>query len=303
MPITRRVFVSMPADKWLEPRQNDLKWGIAAEIEKLGYQTEVFFDPRGKPSLAAARAWNAAEADFVARRCSGVALIGLPRWQFTSPRGEVKLSTEFCHYEGALASTLRLPILTLVQEDVAHRGVFDDSYRGYLGEVPADAGTEWLATPQFRVPFNYWKEQMSTRRDVFLGYSGTSAGTAQNLKRFLQAELDVTVLDWKTDFAPGRSILQQIEEAAARCTAGIFLFTTDDKLEDQSLVDKAVPRDNVVFEAGYFTGVKGKDHVLIVRESGAKMPADLGGDIYAPLKDKSDIGPVENVVRMFVGNL
>jgi hypothetical protein len=293
----------MPADKWLQPRQNDFKWGIVAEIEKLGYQTEVFFDPRGKPSFAAARAWNAAEADLVARHCSGVALIGLPRWQFATPRGEVKLPTEFCHYEGALAYRLHLPILALVQEDAEHRGVFDNSYKGYLGEFPADAGPEWLATQQFRVPFNYWKEQMSNRRDVFLGYSGTSGGTAQNLKRFLQADLGLTVLDWRTDFAPGRSILQQIEEAATRCTAGIFLFTTDDKLEDQSLTDKAVPRDNVVFEAGYFAGVKGKDHVLIVRESGAKMPADLGGDIYAALKDKSDIGPIENSVRLFVGNL
>jgi predicted nucleotide-binding protein len=118
---------------------------------------------------------------------------------------------------------------------------------------------------------------------VFLGYSSTSEGTARNLKRFLQADLNLTVLDWKTDFAPSRSILQQIKEAASRCSAGIFLFTTDDKLMDETLADKAVPRDNVVFEAGYFISAKGKDHVLIIREVGAKMPADLGGDIYASL--------------------
>jgi hypothetical protein len=40
---------------------------------------------------------------------------------------------------------------------------------------------------------------------------------------------------------------------------------------------QAVPRDNVVFEAGYFIRAKGKDRVLIVREAGAKTPADLGG--------------------------
>ena len=56
--------------------------------------------------------------------------------------------------------------------------------------------------------------------------------------------------------------------------------------------DKAVPRDNVVFEAGYFTSAKGKDHVLIIRETGAKMPADLGGDIFASLQDKSKIAPI-----------
>lgn len=303
MTITRRVYVSMPADRWLEKNQNDLKWAIVDKIEALGYETEVFFDPRGKPSLAAATAWNAVEADRVARRCAGMALIGLPRWQFATDKGQVKLPTEYCHYEGALAFTLKLPMLTLVQEDVMHRGVFDHGYKGYLGEFQADAGAAWLETEQFLVPFRYWKDEMSKRSDVFLGYSSTSAGTAHNLKRFLQADLGLKVLDWATGFAPAGSILQQIEKAAAVCSAGIFLFTTDDKFADEALVDKAAPRDNVVFEAGYFTGVKGKDHVLVIREKGAKMPADLGGDIYAPLDDKSDIRPIEDIVRRFVENL
>jgi predicted nucleotide-binding protein len=46
---------------------------------------------------------------------------------------------------------------------------------------------------------------------------------------------------------------------------------------------QAAPRDNVVLEAGYFIRAKGKDRVLIVREAGAKLPADIGGTIYASL--------------------
>src|SRR5438034_11584268 len=114
MPVTRRVFVSMPADQWLAPNQNDLKWGIVDEIERLGYKAEIFFDPRGKPGLAAAKAWSAREADNVLRRCTGVAVIGMPRWIFPAPQGEVHLPTEFCHYEGAVAYTLRLPMLVVV---------------------------------------------------------------------------------------------------------------------------------------------------------------------------------------------
>ena len=63
----------------------------------------------------------------------------------------------------------------------------------------------------------------------------------------------------------------------------------------------AVPRDNVVFEAGYFIGLKGKRNVLIVREVGSKMPADLGGDIYASLPDKADIKPIEQAAGVVVG--
>ena len=62
----------------------------------------------------------------------------------------------------------------------------------------------------------------------------------------------------------------------------------------------AAPRDNVVFEAGYFIGVKGKRNVLIIRESGSKMPADLGGDIYAPLPDRASIAPIERTIEAFV---
>ena len=65
----------------------------------------------------------------------------------------------------------------------------------------------------------------------------------------------------------------------------------------------AVPRDNVVFEAGYFIHAKGKDRVLVVREEGAKMPADLGGDIYALLPDRNHIGPILDGLRRFVAAL
>jgi hypothetical protein len=63
--------------------------------------------------------------------------------------------------------------------------------------------------------------------------------------------------------------------------------------------DEAVPRDNVLFESGYFTHAKGKERVLIVRETGVKMPADLGGDIYVPfLRDQ--VGDLLDGVSRFI---
>jgi len=305
MPVTRRIYVSMPADQWLTPDQNALKWGIVDKIESLGFVAEIFTDPRGPrvtPALSADRAWSPIEANRVARHCVGAVIIGLPRWTFSTPQGEVRLATEFCYYEGALAYSLRLPMLVVVQENVMRRVVFDSSYGPYLVSFPPDAGRSWLKADDFRVSFKYWKSRLAERRDVFLGYCGTSRRTAKRLKRHLEG-LGATVLDWRTDFAPGRTILEQIEEAAHRCSAGIFLFTQDDKLSGKGRIDKAAPRDNVVFEAGYFIQCKGKDHVLIVRETGAKMPADLGGDIYASLPDPSSIGPIKNTVRRFIEKL
>lgn len=301
MQITRRIYVSLPADPWLTPNINELKWGIVEEIEKLGYTPEIFTNPRGKPGLASPKAWNPRDADEIARRCVGAAILGMPRWNFQDVEGHTALlPTEFNHYEGALAHTLGLPTLVLVQKNVRRRVVFDWSFGGYVGEFSPDAQLSWLHSDEFRVPFRYWQNLLDERRDVFLGYCGSSAATAAAIKRYLQS-LGAKVLDWQTDFIPGRTILDQIEQAAARSVGGIFLFTKDDDVVNSSQQQLAVPRDNVVFEAGYFIGLKGKRNVLIVREAGSKMPADLGGDIYASLTDRTDIAPIERTLEAFMG--
>ena len=138
MSVTRRIYVSLTADRWLPKSMNDLKWAIVDEIENLGYTPEIFTNPRGKPGLASSRAWGARDADEVARRCMGAAIIGMARWEFKDSNGkDARLPTEFNHYEGALARTLGLPTLVLVQQDVMRRVVFDPTYGGFVGEIPA----------------------------------------------------------------------------------------------------------------------------------------------------------------------
>ena len=298
--ITRRIYVSLPADRWLPHNLNQLKWGIVEEIEKLGYTPEIFTNPQGKPGLASAKGWNPRDADEIGRRCVGAAILGMARWSFQDVQGQpALLPTEFNHYEGALVRTLGLPTLVLVQQNVLRRAVFDMSFGGYVGEFAPDADLGWLHTNEFRVPFRYWKALLDERRDVFFGYSGRAGATAASIKRYLLS-LGTKVLDWQTDFIPGSTILGQIEQAAARSIGGIFLFTKDDDLVDRGQEDKFVPRDNVIFEAGYFVGLKGKRNVLIIRESGSKMPADLGGDIYASLPNQADISSIERTLRAFI---
>src|SRR6266849_9962786 len=120
-----------------------------------------------------------------------------------------------------------------------------------------------MSTKEFTVPFGYFREKLKERRDIFLGYCSSSSATALEIKTFLIDSLDLSVLDWATDFDLSTTILEQIELASIRCGAGIFLFTKDDPLADIGGKDRAVPRDNVVFEAGFFSAIKGKEKVLI----------------------------------------
>ncbi len=296
---TRRIFVSLPADVWHTEAENAVKWGIVARIEALGYTTEIFTDPRGTRSIAASLAWSAAECENVMRRCDGCVLLGFARWRLHDAGQPLWLATDFNHYEGALAHTLGLPLLALVQEGVQRRVVFDASYKGYVGTIPNTPGPDWLDGPGFEVPFTYWRERLAARRDVFLGYCSSAAGTAAAIKAHLTGVLGLSVLDWAEDFDPATSILQQIQQAAQRCGAGIFLFTRDDLLSGKGGKGRAAPRDNVVFEAGYFVAHKGKRRVLVVLEQGARLPADLGGDIYAALADPGDLAPIQPVLRRF----
>ena len=59
-----------------------------------------------------------------------------------------------------------------------------------------------------------------------------------------------------------------------------------------------------MFEAGFFASAKGPNRVLIVRGGNAKMPADLGGDIYAPLpyhrQRRKDIRAVKKPIQRFL---
>ena len=78
-----------------------------------------------------------------------------------------------------------------------------------------------------------------------------------------------------------------------------FCFSEDDPLEGTQGL--AAPRDNVVFEAGYFMSSKGPES-LIIRHGEAKMPADVGGGIYVQLNKTADVSSIEGRLSSFIAN-
>jgi Predicted nucleotide-binding protein containing TIR-like domain len=120
-------------------------------------------------------------------------------------------------------------------------------------------------------------------------YEGALA-LAKDLPTLILTEQGVAV-----DFDTGSTIMAEISTAIRSSRCGIFLFTRDDPLEGDS--EHAAPRDNVVFEAGYCMAIRGPRRTIVIRENGAKMPADLGGVIYLPLKDRTDISSIQEGLR------
>jgi hypothetical protein len=295
MPFKRRVFVSFQNPDKLDDRRLAIQDEIIDRVEKLGLQPEMFF----QQGTAAAIPWSLPNAIEVMRRCVGAVVLGFHKWTVTEPDGtEQRFTSEYAQVEGAIATALRLPLFLVVEKGLVDRAITWTGAGHPLLFMPRDATTAWLETDAFRHRFEVWSDQIRERSDVFLGYSSKARSTAQAVHLFLTERLDLRVRNWEIDFSAAGIILDEIETAARLCSGGIFLFTKDDALEGSEM--RAAPRDNVVFEAGYFAAAKGRDRVLIIREEGAKMPADLGGNIYLSLSNRDDIRPIESAIRDFV---
>lgn len=78
----------------------------------------------------------------------------------------------------------------------------------------------------------------------------------------------------------GRTIIEKFENYSD-VGGAICLFTADDIGCEKSKSDgHPRARQNVVFEAGYFMGKLGRNHVVLLADSGVEMPSDLSGVVY-----------------------
>jgi hypothetical protein len=278
-----RVKVSRPRIENLSEVQNGVFEGIKA---KLAAKNVVLVESATGLSIVERR-------DQI-NACHGLLVLGFALWRAERVNGRGKtafLPSEFAHIETVMALTALKPVLVLREKSVNLRGVFRQGLMPPLNvDMPTPASLGWLTKRAFEDPFSEWVERVTEQRDVFLGYCGSAKNTARSIQLML-VKAGFSVLDWQ-EFVAGRNILTQISEAACRTSCGVFLFTKDDKMMSAGKTS-ATPRDNVVFEAGYFASAKGKSRTLIILEDGARAPADLGGDIYIRLRDRENAETIE----------
>lgn len=290
--IERRIFVSATSDASLDARRKSIKSAILEALRADHLAPQLFFEA----GIAESLPWSFDNVDSVMRRCVGAVVIGFPRWITSNGSDQVRFVGEYNHYEGAVALSHKLPILILAERGVQARGVVWTGAGRTITAIPEDADATWVQGAEFKRRFKLWRDEVALRRDVFLGYCSQNAGVAAQIENRLN-RAGITVLNYQMDFRQGASILGEIDAARARCSCGIFIFGENDPLQGKN--GEAAPRDNVVFEAGFFMSAKGTDRCLIIREENARMPADLGGSIYLPLKN-GDVSAIESQLMRFL---
>ena len=195
MSIERRVYFSLPKTTWrdgheigLNAAQFDLVKALARRIDGMGYIVQVFarFGIPSDPDIASTT-WSYEAVERVMRRCAGAIFIGVPRWivyRTDLPGDELRLGSDFSHFEAGMAVTLGLPRLVLVEKGLQTRVVFDKAHE-FITYFPQDAGAAWLEESGFLDSFQAWTLRLQKRRDVFLGYASDFAGLAENVKLYL----------------------------------------------------------------------------------------------------------------------
>lgn len=292
---TPRIYISAPIDRHLQPDQLDMKRAILLTIQSQGLEPQEF----GVSGLPKRDGWSFDAADNVLRRCHGAVILAFAQWTASGVTPTLVMPSEYNHFEGAVALTRYVSTLIIKDEIVAPRGIAYYGGGRFVVDIPTGSGTNWLQSPDFRSHFQDWVDSIVKKRhDVFFGYCGRATNVANAIIAYLRS-LDVAVRNWRIDFRPGGTILDEIDAASKSCIGGIFLFTRDDDLVSGDKVN-AAPRDNVLFEAGYFMHAMGPERTLIIREEGTKMPADIGGNIYLHLKDRNDTSTIESGLRKFI---
>lgn len=79
------------------------------------------------------------------------------------------------------------------------------------------------------------------------------------------------------------TIIEKIEKHGAEAGAAIILFTPDDTGKANKETDyRNRARQNVVFEAGFFIGLLGREKTMIIKsDDSVELPGDLSGVVYA----------------------
>jgi predicted nucleotide-binding protein len=113
---------------------------------------------------------------------------------------------------------------------------------------------------------------------IFIGSSVEGLEIARAIQRELEHDFEVEIWNQSDVFVLGSGALEALEAAVANYDFGIFVFTPDDKITTRDQT-KPVARDNVIFEAGLFTGKIGRRRSFIVKPRNIQLqvPSDLNG--------------------------
>ena len=132
---------------------------------------------------------------------------------------------------------------------------------------------------------------MNPRPILFVGCSTETLEIAREVQTAL--DHDPIVVELWTDgiFGAGSFPVESLEQELARVDFAVLVLSPDDIVISRDSVSDA-PRDNIVFELGFFMGALGRSRtfLLVPRGIELKLPTDLMGLTPLAYKHELDSG-------------
>ncbi|HUW94204.1 MAG TPA: nucleotide-binding protein [Anaerolineae bacterium] len=133
-----------------------------------------------------------------------------------------------------------------------------------------------MASPQTASSEAAW-----SARKVFLVH-GSDGAAKESVARFLERlGLDAIVLHEKP--SGGRTIIEKFEDYSDVGYAVVILTPDDICSAGEGEPQTRRPRQNVVFELGFFIGKLGRQRVCALFKEGTEIPSDYQGVVYVPM--------------------
>lgn len=145
---------------------------------------------------------------------------------------------------------------------------------------------------------------------LFIGSSKESLTPARQIQELFSHD-DVVPRMWTEGFRPSATSIENLEREKKGADFAILVLAADDLVESRG-TEREAPRDNVIWERGFFTGGLGRGRVFVVKPRGLdlKVPSDWGGitlldyDPAGTLDDLSSrLGPAVNAIRREIDRL
>jgi len=139
--------------------------------------------------------------------------------------------------------------------------------------------------------------------EIFIGCSTEILPAAKAIQNNLQHFARITIWTQNT-FRLSRITINEIKEASLHADYAIFILSVDDVTISRKRESQA-PRDNTIFETGFFMGAMGIENVFILKPRGVdiKLPTDLLGVTPALYNIPDDgrwevaLGPASNKIE------
>jgi len=158
---------------------------------------------------------------------------------------------------------------------------------------------------------NQFVNRVNLRPRIFIICSAEALKIGKAIRVGLEHDAEVAI--WSDDmiFAPGAYPIEALEEQVGLADFGIALAEPDDLVLSRDRLS-STPRDNVIFELGFFMSRLGRHRTLLLvpHSEDVKLPSDFKGLTPIPYRTGANqrdmavaLGPVIDKIGALVGDL